>query len=292
MNVKGLSLAEKVLVCKLRLSLWRAGVTDKEVTEETNNRYKASKAAGSYRKRLMSEQLKPVRSAFGEVNKFHKENTAPWNANNGQNEGILLVDHYQKYRDGIEEKRRLAMDKVDEFVLLYPNHLSQARRDLGEMFKSDEYPAPTEIRKFFEIDSEVYPVPDPSDWRVSLSSEEVERLKARFEARMEASLQASMASVWQRLYEPVKKMAETLSEADKGFHKTLVTNIVDVIQVLPALNITGDPQLEQMRKEIERKLCRVKAPELKNDPGLRVETAEAAKEIMDKLAVFAGPLPN
>jgi hypothetical protein len=289
-NVNGLSLSQKVLVCKLKQSMWRAGVTDKEVTEETNTRYKASKSAGSYRKRLMSEQLKPVRAAFTDVDKFHKANTAPWN--NGQNEGILLVDHYTKYRDGIEEKIRAALDKVDEFVLLYPNHLAQARRDLGGMFNRAEYPLPSEIKGFFSIESDVYPVPDPSDWRVALSDEEVERLRSHFEARMEASLQSSMAAVWQRLYEPVKKMAETLEQDGKQFHGTLVTNILDVLQVLPALNITNDPQLEEMRKEIERRLCGAKAPELKGDPELRMETAKAAKEIMDKLSVFAGGLPN
>ena len=285
-NVKGLSLSEKVLVCSLKQSLWRAAITDKEVTKDTNTRYKASATAGAYRKRLMGEQLKDVNAAFREVDQFHKDNTLPWSA--GKNEGILLVDHYMKYRDGLAKKIRAAMDKVDEFVLMYPNHLRQARQDLGEMFNQDEYPPATEIRDFFKIDSDAYPVPDPNDWRVALSDQEISRLREKFEANLQMRLQSSMESLWKRLYEPIKKMAETLSQEGKQFQRTLVDNIIDVVRLLPALNIANDPQLEELRREIEQRLCKNSAKELKSDDDLRSDTAQAAREIVDKMAVFAG----
>ncbi|MFA5407879.1 MAG: hypothetical protein WC343_03810 [Bacilli bacterium] len=286
----GVSLSEKVLVCSLKLSLWRAVITDKNVTKETNDRYQAIQSAGTYRKRLMHEQLKDVNTAFRDVGQFHKEHTLPWSV--GKSEGILLVDHYQKYRDGLAEKIQTALDKVEDFIQSYTDHVYQAEQDLGEMFNSSEYPQASEIRDYFKIESNAYPVPDPKDWRIALSDEEVEELRAKFEANLQAKLSSSMENLWQRLYEPIKKMAETLSQEDKIFKKSLVENIIDVIALLPALNITNDPKLESLRKEIEQRLCSHSPEILRTNNHARQDTATAAREIADKMSVFVAPIDD
>lgn len=286
----GVSLSEKVLLCSLKLSLWRAVITDKNVTKETNDRYQAIQTAGTYRKRLMHEQLKDVNSAFRDVSEFHKEHTLPWSI--GKSEGILLVEHYQEYRDGLAEKIQVALDKVEEFIRSYTDHVYQAEQDLGEMFNPMEYPQASEIRNYFKIESNAYPIPDPKDWRIALSDEEVEELRAKFEANMQAKLNSSMENLWQRVYEPIKKMAETLSQEDKIFKKSLVDNIIDIVRLLPALNIANDPRLEALRREIEQRLCSHSPEILRTNNHARQDTATAAREIAAKMSVFVAPVEN
>jgi hypothetical protein len=49
-----------------------------------------------------------------------------------------------------------------------------------------------------------------------------------------------------------------------------------------------DPNLESMRQEDEAKLARNHTDSLRNDPVLRREKAEEAKDIMDRMKVFMG----
>jgi len=92
-----------------------------------------------------------------------------------------------------------------------------------------------------------------------------------------------MGTLWNRLYEPVQKMAETLATPDKEFHKSLIENIKKVTAILPDLNLAKDASLEKMAKEIDAKLCKYDMDELKLDVVVRQETAEAAKDILNKM---------
>ena len=51
-------------------------------------------------------------------------------------------------------------------------------------------------------------------------------------------------------------MAEKLADSDKIFRDSLINNLCDLCDLLPKLNITGDKNLDNMRKEIEQQLCR------------------------------------
>ena len=140
----------------------------------------------------------------------------------------------------------------------------------------------------FWIESKIDPIPAVTDWRVQLSESEIKKLEEKYRTRMELNIANAMRDLWKRLVEPVKKMAETLSDPEKGFHKTLVTNVLDITKILPDLNLTEDKALEDMRREIERKLCGYSSKHLKDDSQLRKDTAKAAQDIMNKMSAYMG----
>ena len=109
----GINLSEKAMVASLSLHLWRAGKTDKKVTEETNERYGAAKTAGRYYKKLMHEQVKPVYSAAREVDLVHKEKTLPWDDDGKR---ILLTSAYFKYTEALEQALRAFEEAKSDFV--------------------------------------------------------------------------------------------------------------------------------------------------------------------------------
>src|ERR1039458_897454 len=83
-------------------------------------------------------------------------------------------------------------------------------------------------------------MPVGEDFRVNLSEEEQARIAQDIDRNSREKLQNGMQDLWVRLHKVVAKMAGTLSDPEKGFHKTLVTNIEDLVEILPQLNITGD----------------------------------------------------
>jgi hypothetical protein len=138
----------------------------------------------------------------------------------------------------------------------------------------------------------VLPLPDAGDFRVSLGEEETKRIQRQITATVEASLTVATRELWQRLYEAVSHMAERLGAykvSDEGvehpFRDTVVTNLVRLVQVLPKLNVTGDPELERLTEEVRRSLL-VDPKELRKSEVSRNETARAAAAIAQQMAGY------
>jgi hypothetical protein len=102
----------------------------------------------------------------------------------------------------------------------------------------------------------------------------------------------AMQDLWKRLSVPLAHFTETMSTEDKIFRDATVGNLRAIVDLLPSLNFTGDPQLEHMRKEIEAELTAYDPKELRDDPLVRKAVAGKAKEIMDEMAGFMAAFGN
>ena len=78
-------------------------------------------------------------------------------------------------------------------------------------------------------------------------------------------------------------MVDRLNEPESRFHATLVTNIFDLVELLPRLNVTGDPELNRFAEEARQKLCTYTAHDLKKHELLRVVTATEAAGIVSRM---------
>jgi len=131
----------------------------------------------------------------------------------------------------------------------------------------------------------------PSDRRrasVQTPLAQSESIQADIEQRVLESSKAAMDDVWKRLYDKVEWLAGRLANPENTFNNATYEDAKDLVKMLSRLNFTDDPDLEQMRRDVERKLVSHHPESLRNDPVLRNDTANEAKAIMDKMAVFMG----
>ncbi len=135
-------------------------------------------------------------------------------------------------------------------------------------------------------------MPDAGDFRVTLGDEEKERIKRQITAAVEASLQVASRELWQRLYEAVSHLAERLEAykvteegVEHPFRDSVVTNLVKLVDVLPNLNITGDPELERLAAQVRTSLI-VDPHELRKSESVRTETAKEATAIAARMAAY------
>jgi hypothetical protein len=136
------------------------------------------------------------------------------------------------------------------------------------------------------MDMAIFPVPS-TDFRVAIASDELTRIQQDVEKRIADAQTTAMKEVWDRLYDRVKHMAEKLADPKAIFRDTMVENTKELCALLPRLNFMDDPNLEQLRQQVEASL--IKHPDaLRNDPDLRRDTAAEAKAIMDKMSTFMG----
>ena len=94
-------------------------------------------------------------------------------------------------------------------------------------------------------------------------------------------------------------MAERLSAykvTDDGvehpFRDSVVTNLVKLVDVMPKLNVTGDPELERLTAEVRASLL-VDPKDLRKSDTVRADTAKAAAAIAQHMAGYmAGYQPS
>jgi hypothetical protein len=74
-------------------------------------------------------------------------------------------------------------------------------------------------------------------------------------------------------------------------YDSMITNIVEIVDVLPKLNIAGDGELDRMASEIRKALI-VDPKELRKSEAIRSDTAKAAVAIAERMAAYMGvPIP-
>jgi len=172
--------------------------------------------------------------------------------------------------------------------------VADAKQSLNGLFNEAEYPKAHEIERKFGFEITVRPVPDAGDFRVDLSADETNRIRQEIELSVENTVKAAMQDAFIRLRDVVGHMAERLTlytEAPNGkvvnpFRDTVVTNITDLLDVLPSLNLTGSPELDAFADEVRSKLANFSPDQLRNSAVIRNSTKEAAAEILKKMEDF------
>jgi hypothetical protein len=116
-----------------------------------------------------------------------------------------------------------------------------------------------------------------------MSAEEQARVAREIDANVRESLTRGTEDLWKRLRDVVSHMVDRLNEPESRFHATMVTNVFDLVELLPRLNVNGDADLNRFAEQIKQRLCGFTAQDLKKHDLLRVATATDAAEIVAEI---------
>jgi histone H3/H4 len=174
---------------------------------------------------------------------------------------------------------------------------------MKEAYNPADYPAADQIRAKFDVKVDFDTMPDEADFRCDLDPEIEADIRAEIEAtasKTEARLQASTA---ERITEVVSKMAASLGEygqeipgakvnkktgtqRTRSFKDTLVSNVRELAELLPAFNLGNDPKLTAITDRITRELC-VEEPEaLRENDKARETVQKSAESILEDVSRF------
>jgi hypothetical protein len=153
------------------------------------------------------------------------------------------------------------------------------------MFKVEDYPAPTDVRRRFSFNVAILPFPDVADFRVTLAKEQLQDTKRQLEEALENAMQEPI----RRIVFVVERMTDRLNKykpatdtdkAENTFRDSLVGNIRELVELLPAFNLTDDPKLTALTNRIIVDLCANDAGVLREDEKTRKSVAKAAEVIL------------
>lgn len=289
-SVPELSLPSRAMLCTLSISAWSARKHDPDISEEIAARHGAQTDCGRYHKVLLpKEALAEIQKIISDARQEHYFLTLPWDDN-----GYRLLPA-PAYMDHVEKMRLLSTrfsSAADTLISQFSSLIEQAKTRLGGLFRKQDYPSENELRAKFSFETKVLPLPDAGDFRVSLGDEERDRIKRQITAAVEASLQVGSRELWYRLHEAVQHMADRLAAykvteqgVEHPFRDTVVTNLIKLVDVLPKLNVTNDPELEQMAEQVRASLL-VDPKELRKSESVRLETSQAAAAIAQRMAGY------
>jgi hypothetical protein len=157
------------------------------------------------------------------------------------------------------------------------------RPELNGLFREEDYPTVDKLREKFGVKLEILPIPSGDDFRVQMSAEEQARVAREIDANVRQSLTRGTEDLWKRLREVVSHMVDRLNEPESRFHASLVTNIFDLVEILPRLNVNSDAELNRFAEQVKQRLCNYSAQDLKKHDLLRVATATDVAEIVAQM---------
>lgn len=301
--VEETSLSSKAMLCTVSIGAWSGYKYDREASEEIAEIHGADKDSGRFNKRLVPrKELEEITKIIGRARRDHEFVTLPWSDNGFRVlPGAAYMDHTETMRVHAAEFKAA----VSRLVARYEDLVTNQSR-LGTLFKVEDYPGmrddggklrlafPDELRTRFSFETNVLPLPDADDFRVSIGNEDRERIKRKIAESIQASLRVGTRELWQRLYKVVSHMSARMTEynaAEDGqrpkLYDSMITNIVEIVDVLPKLNIAGDTELDRMTSEIRQSLL-VDPQELRKSENVRSDTARAAADIAQRMAAYMG----
>jgi hypothetical protein len=283
-------LSRKALLVSVNISSWTARKLDKKVTDETNTKYNATKDAGRYNKLLIAAQhLADIVGAASKARHMHYKMTLPW-----VDEGPRILSNalYTKFTDEFRNLKREFNEAADKFAADFPSFVAERQKELNGLFNAADYPSAKEIRSKFRFELTILPFPDATDFRSELDEDTVEEIRQQLETTSKDAVNKAMQDAAQRIIDTVGRMSEKLGEYKttdgKCFRDSLVGNVRELAELLPAFNLTGDAKLTAITNRIVKELC-VEEPEtLRENDAVRADVRKSADQIVSAVSALFG----
>ena len=274
---------DKSVLVDVNISVWTGKKMDKKVSQEIDAAKNTKTKAGNYSKHLLAgtDKLDTVTKMVANVRNWHYAQTLPWSDSGSR---LLPMKNFFEYKQTLSYHEQEFNDAVEDFLKEYPNLVSAAAFQLGDLFDRDEYPTAEELRSKFKFKYVFLPVADTKDFRVQVGDESAQELKEQYEKFYTDKLNGAMKDAWERLHETLTKFSERLSDGEEGdkkiFRDSMFTNAMDLCNMLTRLNVTDDPKLEEARKKLEKAIAGVDAKDVRDDEDLRREVKSKVDDIL------------
>ena len=286
------SISSAAMIVDYSASVWTARKKDHKASESVNYVNNADKGVANVSKNILGncpELEEVVKYAANVRNNVHYRMTLPW-LDSGPR--LLTTAQYFKYHGDMTQCQQEFYTLVDKFLEAYPYLIAGAQAKVGGMFNAEEYPTLDSVRSKFAFRITYDELPDggnTGDWRLDLPHETLQGVRADAATTYQNRLQGAMHSVWQRLHDNLATLVRQLDVNEKGkgnrVYDTVFDRALELVDMLGTCNVTGDSQMEAMRRQLETALHGLNLEQIKNSPSLREETRT-------KLTVAIAALPS
>jgi hypothetical protein len=281
-----ISIASSAMLVELSISGWSARKLDKKASAQVDITNSTKTKAGNYNKNLLAGTgfLDTITKYAANSRAWHLSQTLPWSDNGLR---LLPMGRFLEYKKQLYDLEANYMALVDKFVIAYPNLVSAAAFQLGDLFDRTEYPEVESIPSKFKFKANYLPVPMAGDFRVDIGEEAKAELIASCEGIYNERLDNAMKSAWTRLHSCLVRVSDRLADADeqgnpKRIYDTLVEEAVGLVDLLKHFNLTNDPTMEQARLGLSDAIKHHDADDFRGDAYLREQVKTKVDAMLSK----------
>ena len=280
------SISGSAMMVELSIRNWAGRKLDKSASQKVTLDNRASTGVANVNKKLLGDcaELSAVLKFAANVRNSHYAMTMPW-SDTGMR--LLPTTRYFKYNEAMIALKAEYFALVDAFLSSYNWEITQAQVKLGDLFNPDEYPSVAALQTKFGFGFTYIPVSEARDWRLDIEADAKEELAAHYQSYYSKQLETAMADVNGRARVIAERMSERLdyvdNETKKVFRDTLVTNVLEIVDLMDACNLTGDPAMRANAQALRDALHGIDADDLREDHRLRRATKKAVDDVIASL---------
>ena len=277
------------MLVELSVSQWTARKLDRTVSDElVANKHAQDKGAARVNKHLLAgrSELEVITKFVTETRATVYDNTLPWS-----DSGIRLLPSakFMEFNAKLQQAEDKFYGLVTEFVTVYPSLITAQAMALGNMFKREDYPHPSDIEHRFRFSVNYMPVPSSGDFRVDIGNDAQEELRKKLSALADERVEHAMKDIKTRLLDHLKRMSDRLTidyvsgeAVPRKFHDSLLEGAHDLCEMAQSLNVINDHQLSDARKALLKAIGNVDVKDLRKDIGARTEVKTQVDDILSK----------
>jgi hypothetical protein len=283
-----------LLMYTLYAPTWTARKLDKKATKQVkeSNGVKDGINAGNFNKLILPDcaELTTIQSYIGTTRNEFYLRSAAW----GEQRGIR-VGKAENHMDTVSwfGDRKAGLEPLkDALGAVYPAKIAQAEYDMHGLFDIADYPSWDVVREKFQLDLYPQPLPNAEDIRTmqDIPADQRAAIEADMEQRTNAAFAGAVAEAFTMLMEPIAHMAKQLRAYTAGDAKRLHESLHENIRMMAAaarrLNLTNDPDIEEMAVHAEELVAGVTKDDLKDNDLFRASKAKEAEALAARIAKF------
>jgi len=269
------SISSAAMIVDFNASVWTARKKDNKASEDVNNMNAADKGVANVTKNLLGEcdELRAIQKFAANVRNIHYSMTMPWSDNGSR---LLTTQQYFKYNEVMTDLQQEFYRLVGELLDVYEWRVIKAQDKLGTMFNRDEYPTRDSLQDKFGFRVSYVPLPDAGDFRIDIGNEAMTQIKSQYESHYTQAIQTAMNDIWHKLHDNLTTLVRQLDVNEEGKGNRLYDSVFDraieLTEMLGTCNVTGDSQMEAMRRQLEQALHGLNLDQIKRSPTLREDT--------------------
>lgn len=280
-----MSIVTNCMIVNLQLGVWTGHRLDKAASKRVTDEAGAESDAARVNKHLVpKEALKKVSNAQGQIRLHFYDRTLPWKDNGDR---VLTRVMFQRFIEEHGALKEIFNEAVHDFLKKeYPVIVQKAEFRMGELFKKDDYPTPRELRDKFYVNLDIDGISEAKDFRVQIDKEDRKRVQTEIEEAMQRRIVEAQRHTWERLAETMGHFTERMKTKDAKFKAATIDNLAELADILPGLNVTGDPDLDALAKRIQRLVGGCDAKVIRENEKTRKVIGKEAATIMADIGGF------
>lgn len=283
-------LKNKALMVRLNRKKLNRNKTDKEISAElTQLKEVTEDGAVRVNKSLFPKSVcEGWMKIYSEASKYFYQVTLPWDDKGWR---LLSIDIYNEFTKKFKSYTGEYRTAVLDFIEHINDHLGLAETMLGKAWNPNDYKFLSAnggidtnfLMEQFQLEIEYDTVTSGDDLRACLTEADREVIAAQIDEQAMKKFHKANEHIINTLRECVYNIHERLCVKEHVFRDTLISNLEELVDLIPKMNIAGDPVIDQMAADAKKMLTGWDPQVLRDDPKTRKQVADDAKKILDNM---------